>query len=82
MLHRSFKLEKKNYLFFLETSLIHLGASLGVLGSKSKKKLRKLGHMPNSPYPIYLVGLYGRKKYGHWIVIFTCVPPQEIWTYF
>ena len=52
------------------------------LGSKSNKKLRKLGHMPNFHYPIYLVSLYGRKKYGHWIKIFTYIPIQEIWTYF
>ena len=35
MLHRSFKLEKKNYLFFLETSLIHLGASPDIIGKIS-----------------------------------------------
>ena len=38
MLHRSFKLEKKNYLCFLETSLRE---------QVQKKNLRKLGHMPN-----------------------------------
>ena len=36
------------------------------LGSKSKKKLRKFGHMSNFHYPIYLVSLYGQKKIWTW----------------